>query len=594
MFRTLWKVIRWTGDRRGRIILGFVYSLFISFASAAPIMVAAWCVHGLAVLHAPTASEGMRYALVALAGIAVSVVVRAALMSLRARTEETIATERANEARLKVGEALKRVPLGYLDEHPSGEILSGLTTELSVVEIQGMRMVDVLGNGYVTAVALIAFLAVTNAKAAILAVAALAVATVVLELMYTYSARLSPVQNDEREAMSQATLEYVHGMPTVKSYRQLGASMSAVRAAFAHSRAINLRTELAFQPLNALLLFVTKAASTGVVAITCLSYLSGETDLATFCMLSMFSFALFQSVEAAGDGAYVIGHIGEIVDRLDALESAKAIDEGCEEMGLENHDLEMRNVSFSYGDGPLVLDGMSIRIPEGTTAALVGASGSGKSTVAKLFARFYDATGGTVLVGGHDVRELTCDSILADCAMVFQDVYLMNDTVERNIALGKSDATHEEVVAAARAARCDEFVCALPHGYDTVVGEGGERLSGGERQRISIARAILKNAPIIMLDEATASVDPENEAEIQAALTELCRGKTVLEIAHRLSTVENADQIFFIRDGHVVEHGTHAELLSHEGPYREFVEARSRVEGWKLVGRDESPEQQGY
>ena len=584
MFRTLWKVICWTGNRRGRILLGFALSLLISFTSAAPIMAAAWCVHGLADTRTAPTAEGMRYALVALAGISASIVARTILMTLRARTEETIATERADEARIRIGEALKRVPLGYLDEHPSGEILSELTTELSVLEIQGMRMVDVLGNGYVTAVALIAFLAAVNWKAAILSVVALVVATIVLELMYAFSAHLSPVQNDEREAMSRATLEYVHGMPVVKSYRQLGASVSAVRSAFARSREINLKTELAFQPLNALLLFVTKAASTGVVVIVSLSYLSGETDLLTFCLLSMFAFALFQSIEAAGDGAYVIGHVGEIVDRLDALEAAPAIDEGCEGARLEHHDLELRDVSFSYGTGPLVLDGMSLRIPEGTTAALVGASGSGKSTVAKLFARFYDATGGTVLVGGRDVRGLTCSSILADCAMVFQDVYLMNDTVERNIALGKANATHEEVVAAARAARCDEFVRALPHGYETVVGEGGERLSGGERQRISIARAILKDAPIIMLDEATASVDPESEVEIQAALSKLCHGKTVLEIAHRLSTVEHADQIFFIGDGHVIEHGTHAELLSHEGPYREFVEARSRIEGWQLVG----------
>lgn len=242
----------------------------------------------------------------------------------------------------------------------------------------------------------------------------------------------------------------------------------------------------------------------------------------------------------------------------------------------------MHDVSFAYGDGPLVLDGMSLSIPEGTTAALVGASGSGKTTVAKLFARFYDATGGSVCIGGHDVRELSCDSILADFSMVFQDVYLMDDTIEHNIALSRPEAKLEEIVAAAKAARCDEFISALPEGYKTKVGEGGARLSGGERQRISIARAILKDAPIVVLDEATASVDPENEAEIQAALAQLCKGKTVLEIAHRLSTIEEADQIFFLKDGRVAEQGTHEELISHNGPYHDFVEARSRIEGWQI------------
>ncbi len=393
---------------------------------------------------------------------------------------------------------------------------------------------------------------------------------------------MSPAQNDAREDMSQATLEYIHGMPVVKSYRQVDAAVSAVRSAYARSRNVNLKTELAFQPLNALLLFVTRGASVGVIVIVCISFLNGTISLLNFCTLVMFSFMLFQSIEACGDAAYVIGHIGEVIDRLDAIESAPAIDDNCKAVKLEHHNLEMHDVSFAYGDGPLVLDGMSLSVPEGTTAALVGGSGSGKTTVAKLFARFYDATGGSVRIGDHDVRELSCDSILADFSMVFQDVYLMDDTIERNIALSRPDAQFEEIVEAAKAARCDEFIKALPEGYKTKVGEGGTRLSGGERQRISIARAILKDAPLVVLDEATASVDPENEAEIQAALAQLCKGKTVLEIAHRLSTIEEADQIFFLRDGRVAEQGTHEELISHSGPYHDFVEARSRIEGWQI------------
>ena len=484
--------------------------------------------------------------------------------------------------RIRIGEALKRVPLGYFDNHPSGEILSALTTELSFVEIHGMRMVDMLGNGYITAAAMVAFLAFMDLRACILALAAIAVATVVLELMFKNSARLSPAQNDAREDMAQATLEYIHGMPVVKSYRQVDAAVSAVRSAYARSRNVNLKTELAFQPFNALLLFVTRSASIGVIVIVCISFLNGTISLLNFCTLVMFSFMLFQSIEACGDAAYVIGHIGEVIDRLDAIESAPAIDDNCKAVKLEHHNLEMYDVSFAYGDGPLVLNGMSLSIPEGTTAALVGGSGSGKTTVAKLFARFYDATGGSVRIGGHDVRELSCDSILADFSMVFQDVYLMDDTIERNIALSRPDAQFEEIVEAAKAARCDEFIKALPEGYKTKVGEGGARLSGGERQRISIARAILKDAPLVVLDEATASVDPENEAEIQAALAQLCKGKTVLEIAHRLSTIEEADQIFFLRDGRVAEQGTHEELISHSGPYHDFVEARSRIEGWQI------------
>ena len=581
MFSALMKVVRWTGNKKTRILFGFAYSFLISLVSAAPIAIAAWAMCGFLGLSNGEKPD-LKIALTAGLAIIASIALRAALMWLRARAEETVAAERSNEVRIRIGEALKRVPLGYFDNHPSGEILSALTTELSFVEIHGMRMVDMLGNGYITAAAMVAFLAFMDLRVCILALAAIAVATVVLELMFKNSARLSPAQNDAREDMAQATLEYIHGMPVVKSYRQVDAAVSAVRSAYARSRNVNLKTELAFQPFNALLLFVTRSASIGVIVIVCISFLNGTISLLNFCTLVMFSFMLFQSIEACGDAAYVIGHIGEVIDRLDAIESAPAIDDNCKAVKLEHHNLEMHDVSFAYGDGPLVLNGMSLTIPEGTTAALVGGSGSGKTTVAKLFARFYDATGGSVRIGGHDVRELSCDSILADFSMVFQDVYLMDDTIERNIALSRPDAQFEEIVEAAKAARCDEFIEALPEGYKTKVGEGGARLSGGERQRISIARAILKDAPLVVLDEATASVDPENEAEIQAALAQLCKGKTVLEIAHRLSTIEEADQIFFLRDGRVAEQGTHEELISHSGPYHDFVEARSRIEGWQI------------
>lgn len=581
MFSALIKVVRWTGNKKTRILFGFAYSFLISLVSAAPIAIAAWAMCGFLGLSNGEKPD-LKIAFTAGLAIIASIALRAALMWLRARAEETVAAERSNEVRVRIGEALKRVPLGYFDNHPSGEILSALTTELSFVEIHGMRMVDMLGNGYITAAAMVAFLAFMDLRTCFLALAAIAVATVVLELMFKNSARLSPAQNDAREDMAQATLEYIHGMPVVKSYRQVDAAVSAVRSAYARSRNVNLKTELAFQPHNALLLFVTRSASIGVIVIVCISFLNGTISLLNFCTLVMFSFMLFQSIEACGDAAYVIGHIGEVIDRLDAIESAPAIDDNCKAVKLEHHNLEMHDVSFAYGDGPLVLNGMSLTIPEGTTAALVGGSGSGKTTVAKLFARFYDATGGSVRIGGHDVRELSCDSILADFSMVFQDVYLMDDTIERNIALSRPDAQFEEIVEAAKAARCDEFIKALPEGYKTKVGEGGARLSGGERQRISIARAILKDAPLVVLDEATASVDPENEAEIQAALAQLCKGKTVLEIAHRLSTIEEADQIFFLRDGRVAEQGTHEELISHSGSYHDFVEARSRIEGWQI------------
>lgn len=229
-----------------------------------------------------------------------------------------------------------------------------------------------------------------------------------------------------------------------------------------------------------------------------------------------------------------------------------------------------------------VLKGLSLSIAPGEHVALVGASGSGKTTVAKLIMRFYDVQEGSVLVGGCDVRNLSCDSLLEHFAIVFQDVYLMNDTIERNIALGRADATHDQVVAAAKASQCHDFIAALPNGYETVVGEGGAHLSGGERQRISIARAILKDAPIVILDEATSSIDMENEAEIIRALEALTQSKTTISIAHRLNTIASADRIFVIENGCVVQQGNHAQLMAEQGPYRAFIQARQEALAWNL------------
>ena len=231
-----------------------------------------------------------------------------------------------------------------------------------------------------------------------------------------------------------------------------------------------------------------------------------------------------------------------------------------------------------------MLKNVSFSIPEKTSTAIVGPSGSGKTTICSLLARFYDPNSGSITVGGHDLREMTCDSLLSNISMVFQNVYLFNDTIRANICFGKPDATEEEMIAAAKKARCHDFISALPQGYDTVIGEGGGTLSGGEKQRISIARAILKNAPIIILDEATASIDPENEHLIQSAISELTKGKTIITIAHRLATIEHADQILVVDDGRIAEKGTHSELISQDGVYRRFVQIREKAEGWRISG----------
>lgn len=345
---------------------------------------------------------------------------------------------------------------------------------------------------------------------------------------------------------------------------------------------IRIKNEFGFVPWNCLHLFALRAASVGLVLAAGQQALAGALPLPYFLMIALFSFTIFGSVEAINDAAHILSVTDSVLDRLEELEHTDFIDKGGKEVTPERFDVSLSHVSFGYGSREVLHD-VTFTAPQGTTTAIVGPSGSGKSTICNLVARFYDADRGSVSVGGHDVKEFTCESLLKNISMVFQNVYLFQDSVENNIKFGCPDATHEQVVAAAKAACCHDFISALPNGYGTVIGEGGSTLSGGEKQRISIARAILKDAPIVILDEATASVDPENEHLIQQALSALTKGKTILTIAHRLATIQHADQILVVEDGRIAQRGTHAELMAQGGLYRRFIEIREQAEGWRLA-----------
>ena len=271
-----------------------------------------------------------------------------------------------------------------------------------------------------------------------------------------------------------------------------------------------------------------------------------------------------------------------IVDQVDEILNAAEQEHGDAPVSFESHNIEVQNVSFGYHDDQEILHGVSRSIPQNGMTALVGPSGSGKTTFCSLIARFWDVDSGSVKLGGTDVRDYTLEALMRQISMVFQNVYLFADTIENNIKFGCPEATHEQVVAAAKKACCDDFIAALPDGYDTVIGEGGASLSGGERQRIAIARAMLKDAPVIILDEATANVDPEHEDRLQQAIEALTHEKTVLMIAHRLKTVRKADQILVLDGGQIVQRGRHEELIAQPGLYADFVGGKRETTGWKL------------
>lgn len=604
MFKTLKRIIDWCGEFKGKLYAGFVFSFFSHLFAAMPVMVAAYTI-GLLLTSARegNAMNGMvfdkKWAGISFVVIALLVILRFFFDYMRSRFQEAISYELVAKDRLAIGDALKRVSLGYFQKNSTGDILNSITTGLNTLENMGIRMIDNFVGGYLNFLVIFLCLLVFSPLTALIALAGAAVSFLFLLLVSKHSVRNAPREAEAGRKLSGAVLEYARGLPTVKSFGQGGASVQSMKEAARENRDIRLKIEYGFTPANCGHLLALKTASVFLAAAACILCFAGSMEMPVMLMFVFFSFGVFGSLEPVSDSAHVLGIINTAMDQIGALKEGNYIDRDGKDIVLSDFGIEFCHVDFGYEVSPTgregglgreegndagrtVLKDVSFTIPEKTSTAIVGPSGSGKTTICNLIARFYDVQAGSIRVGGHDVREFTCDSLLKNISMVFQNVYLFHDTIRNNICFGRPDATEEEVIAAAKAARCHDFIVSLPRGYDTVVGEGGGTLSGGEKQRISIARAMLKDAPIVILDEATASIDPENEHLIQEAISELTNGKTIITIAHRLATIENADQILVTRGGTVAQKGTHKELLEQEGTYREFVRIREQAEGWQI------------
>lgn len=581
MFRTVRRIIRWSGKYKGRLYLGAVCSFFSSLMTAAPTMIAAWALGSVLDSFWDHTQLPKNLVLTATLLIILFIFLRFLLSYWKAVLQESIGYEVGASQRIRMGDVLKRVSLGYFSQNSVGDILAGMTTELSALELQSMKMVDVVLNGYLQFLAVVLCLAFFSPAAALVAICGALFSALALVGISRRSQRTASRAHRATEDMSGAAIEYIRGLSIIKSFGQEGASTESFRKASRDLKEINIKIEKGFVPYNCLHLLALKMASMGVMLICAWQTYSGQMSIPVFLMFVLFSFVIFGSVESVNDAAHILAIVDSALDKLEALEQVEYIDQNGKDISLSAYDIQFSGVSFGY-NSRTVLHDLNFTIPQNTTTAIVGPSGSGKSTLCNLIARFYDVSAGTVKIGGVDVREFTCDSLLKNISMVFQNVYLFRDSIKNNIRFGSPDATDGQIIAAAKAARCHDFIMALPDGYDTVVGEGGSSLSGGEKQRISIARAMLKDAPIVILDEATASIDPENEHLIQEAISELTHGKTIITIAHRLATIENADQILVIDGGTVAQKGTHKQLLEQKGTYQEFIKIREQAEGWRI------------
>ena len=505
MFRSMNRILRWTKGYHRRLYLGSLCSFLATWAAAGPVVLAAWAL-GLVI---ESAQEGTaldaRLPWLCLGGIILLIVLRFVCAYWKNRLQESIGTERAAQQRLELGDLLKRVSLGYFSKNNLGDILAALTTELSTLELQSMKMVDAVINGYLQVLVIVLCMAFFCPEAALVAVVGVLLSAFALRGIGRQSARTAPVGHRAQEALSGAAIEYIHGLSVVKSFGQEGVSSQRFFEACRANKDIRIKNEFGFVPWNCLHLFSLKAAAVGLVLTAGWQTMNGTLELPVLLMAAMFSFTIFGSVESINDAAHILSVTDSVLDRLEELEGTELPDQDGKDISLEHYDICFDHVSFGYGTREVIHD-VSFQLPQNSATAIVGPSGSGKSTLCALLARFYDVDQGRITVGGYDIRKMTCDSLLRNIAMVFQNVYLFHDTIRNNIRFGRPDAAEEDVIAAAKAARCHDFIMALPQGYDTMVGEGGSNLSGGEKQRISIARCLLKDAPIIILDEATASV----------------------------------------------------------------------------------------
>ena len=577
MYGTLKKIIAFAGSKEGllkkSLLFAFLSGLFAALQFAALFIVVEALVSD---------NRDSRFIWISLGIMAVSLVGRIITTYFSTMEQTETGYCMVAEKRIHIGDRLRYIPMGYFNKNSIGNITAIVTTTLGDVENSAARVLVTVLGGFFNSAALVIVLLVFDWRIGLIAAVGVLLYLAAAELALRKSARLSGVRQHTQESLVESVLEYIQGMGIVKAFGMEKDSTQSIDSAIKASCRDNLKLTKASVPYDALKQVVVRVFSVLLLLASIYFWLNGSLSLAYGVILVIASFMVFNDLENAGNMASLLQMLAASMDMANSIDDTPVMDEKGADVVSASSEIIFDNVDFSYADRK-ILDHVSFTIPAGTTTAIVGPSGSGKTTMCNLIARFWDVDAGRITVGGKDVRDFKLDSLMKNISMVFQNVYLFADSIENNIKFGCPDATHEQVIEAAKKACCHEFISALPDGYDAVIGEGGGTLSGGEKQRISIARAILKDAPIIILDEATSSVDPENEEELQRAIAELTHDKTIIMIAHRLKTVRGANQILVLDDSHIVQSGTHAELIQQKGLYADFVSARQEAIGWKLA-----------
>lgn len=578
MFEVLSKFFRFSGrENSSKFQRSIVLGLIEALASAMRIPAIMYILMGI-IDKQPLG----RYIAGSLGIMAVSIVV-----SVFCKMRSTVLqTEGGYDAcafkRIEIAEHLRYLPMGYFNANSIGEISSVTTNTMESLGDVATRVVMLTTQGILETAMIVLMILLFDWRIGLISAAGVVVFFGINSIMQKAGKKESERKVDcDTELVSQI-MEYIQGISEVKSYNLIGTQTKRLNDANDACMKTNIKMELVFVPYHFLQNTVTKIIGAVIIGCSAYFYICGTMSVLYAIGMTISAFLLYSSLETAGNFSSLLHVVNVCVDKANAILALDTMDIDGRDVKPQNHDIALSNVTFSY-DKRKIIDGISLSIPEKTTTAIVGPSGGGKSTLCNLIARFWDVDSGAVTLGGVNVKDYSMNSLMSNFAFVFQTVYLFADTIENNIKFGRPEATHEEVVEAAKKACCHEFISKLPDGYNTVIGEGGATLSGGEKQRISIARAIMKDAPVIILDEATANVDPENEKELIEAVDALTKEKTIIMIAHRLKTVRHADQIVVVDQGQIVQKGTHEELMQQEGIYRRFVDSREQAVSWKIA-----------
>ena len=483
--------------------------------------------------------------------------------------------------RIEIGEHLRYLPMGYFNDTSLGHITSVTTNTMEQVGDIATRAIMMVLQGGITTVVVALFMFVFDWRIGLISLAGIGVFLLVNQWTNRSVAKVADEKISADRDMVGVILEYIQGIAEIRNYNIIGQNQSRVKNAIERKKKADITAELSAIPAVGVQNLVVKLIGVVIAGATLWFYFNGTMELVYTITMLLCSFMVFESLDLAGIYTALLKVIGKGVDLADEILSIEQMDIDGENIKPENRDIHLEHVSFAY-ENRKIIDDVTLDIKDKTTTAIVGPSGGGKTTITSLIARFWDVQEGEVTLGGRNVKEYSFDSLMENFSFVFQRVYLFEDTIANNIRFARPEASMDEVMEAAKKAACHDFIMALPNGYETVIGEGGATLSGGEKQRIAIARAIMKNAPVIILDEATANVDPENEKELTVAIENLTKEKTIIMIAHRLKTVRNADQIIVVDKGKIVQKGKHDELMREEGIYKNFVSGRKQAVSWKL------------